>query len=390
MKNNIKMMLKDAASRQEISNLQEQILNNVDITKIERKPKSVALPKRKFNFFPLILGGIATIALVITLSITVGVLNGNKSDTNVIPTVVPTPTEFPTDHTIPTDHDIPTKTEEPVVYEELSMTELEQFYSTFTVNDAPNMINIVNTFNNISYDVVDGRVVDNNKNLKPDMEQAIVNDVNPYIYNIEDMLNLSSSTTTNLKLNNNQDYDYKYVIEVNNSNYNYFIYYDEILTEEKNVEKSNYKYKANLEGLVVSNGNEYLFTGEKRIKNSKLIYTTIITLDNSENVKVDETFTINQDFTVNYDKFEYKYLYTKNDLTKSIEIIQNYKNNEINNLRFVANRSEMNEFKMTITTKPDSYLNCSIDGRNSEVLSISKDNNEYVYTFKNSNNEYKK
>lgn len=371
MKNNdIKFMLKEAANKQEISDLQERILSNVDITKIKEEPKSVALPKRKFNFFPLAMAGVATAALVLTLSITIGVMNNNTNTNNPVnPTVDPNP---------------------PVVFDEIEMTKLETFYSSFTVNDAPNMINIVNTFNNISYDVVDGRIVDSNKNLKPDMEQAIVNDVNPYIYNIEDMLNLTENTTSTLKANTNQDYDYKYLIEVTNLNYKYYIYYNETLTEEKNADKTNYKYKADLTGKVVSGDNVYDFTGEKRIKNSKLTYTTNITVANNESVSVTEIFTVNHDFTINYDKFEYRYSYQNGENVKNVEITENFKNEKIDNIRFIANKGKMNEFKMTITTKDNAYINCSIDGRNSEVLSITNNNGEYTYKFKNSNNEYKK
>lgn len=371
MKNNeIKFMLKEAANKQEISNLQERILSNVDITKIKEEPKSVALPKRKFNFFPLAMAGVATAALVLTLSITIGVMNNSSNTTNPVnPPVVPS---------------------EPAIIGDLEKTKLETFYSIFTINDAPNMINIVNTFNNISYDVVDGRIVDSNKNLKPDMEESIVNDVNPFIQNIEEMLDLTENASSILKANDNQKYDYKNLIEVTNLNYKYYIYYNETLTEEKNTDKSNYKYKADLTGMVVSGNNEYSFTGEKRIKNSKLTYTTNILLSNDEKVSVTEIFAVN-DYKIDYSKaFEFRYSYQDGENKKDIEITQNFKNNKTDSVRFIANRGAINEFKMTITTKDNAYINCSIDGRNSEVLSITNNNGEYTYKFKNSNNEYKK
>ena len=383
MSKNIKFMLKEAANKQEISNLQEQILNNVDVTKIERQPKSVALPKKKFNFFPLLLAGLSTVVLVITLSISIGIMNSSNSNSPITPPSGPGAGE------------IPTEPEEPITYEDINMTTLATFYSTFTKNDAPNMINIVNTFNNISYVKVDGRTTENDKKLKPDMEESIVNDVNPYLYNIEEMLGLAT-TNVESKANTNQNYAFENVIEVTNQNYKYYIYYTEKLTEVKNVDASNYKYKADLTGKVVVGNDEYAFTGEKRIKNSNLIYTTNIVISENESVEVKETFPIKADFSINYGtnsksaKHEFRYLYTNGENTKAFEIDQVYKNNKIDNVRFTANRNEINEFKMTIAKSKTNYITGDFDGRDKDSVEIAKTTNGYSYTFKNSGNSYNK
>ena len=364
MNKDIKAILKAAANKQEINDLTDKIIANVDTSKIEYSRESIKAPKRKFNFFPLMIAGIATAVLVITLSISIGIMNTNNSNT-----VNPNPT-------------LPT---EPVVeYEEITLNKLETFYAQFTVNDAPNMINIVNTFNNVSFIKPDSVATGQ---LKPDMEESIVNDVDLFLYNIEDML---GKINTESKLVSSTDTNYKYLINVSNQNYTYKIFYNETLTEEKNVDKSNYKYKADLVGKVVIGNNEYSFIGEKRIKNSKLVYTTNITLATNKTVSVEEIFTINSDFTINYNLFEFRYLYSYGTNTKNVRMTQRFDaDKNVKEIRFVANESEINEVKMTIKPQTDYYIKASIDSRNDDLY-VTKNNDQYTYRFKNSNNEYTK
>ena len=369
MKNNIKMMLKEASLKQDIPDLSEKIIANVDTSKIEPEIKSVKAPKKKFNFFPLMIAGVATAVLVLTLSITIGVMN-NRGNNPVVPS-------NPVDPVIP---------QEPVVeYEEITLNTLEKFFSDFTVNDAPNMINIVNTFNNVSFDkpsnVTTGA-------LSVEMENTIVNDVNLFINNIEDMLGYINTIST---LNKSPLSDYKYLINVNNNNYIYKIYYNETLIEEKNVDKDNYKYRAELNGKIVIGNNNYNFTGEKRIKNSKLIYTTNIIIGENQNVDVQESFTINKDFTINYNQFEFKYNYHLNNVIKNFRITQRFDSNKnIRDIRFVANETEPCEFKMTIKPTDDNSILASIDSRNDQLSISLIETNYYCYTFKKSGNIYKR
>ena len=371
MKNNIKMMLKEASNKQDIPDLTERIINSVDTSKIEPQITSVKAPKKKFNFFPLMIAGIATAALVLTMSITIGVMNSRGNDP-----VVPTTPTVPTTPVVPT---------EPVVeYEEVTLNTLEKFFSDFTVNDAPNMINIVNTFDNISFDkpknVQTGA-------LSVDMEKEIVSDVNLFINNIEDMLGYTDTTST---LNVSPITDYKYLINVLNENYIYKIYYNETLLEEKNVDKDNYKYRAELNGKIVIGSKNYSFTGEKRIKNSKLIYTTNIVISDNQNVDVQESFTINKDFTIKKDQFEFKYNYHSNSNSKNFRITQRFDNNNLRDIRFVANETEACEFKMTIKPKDNNGIVATIDSRNDELSIALIEKDYYSYSFKKSGNVYKK
>ena len=355
MSKDIKFLLKEAANRQEISDLSDKIISNVDVTKINR-PSSIKAPRR-IKVFPLILGVMATALVVTTTVIT------SLSGTNSVNTVT---------------------------YSDITMSSLQRFYSDFTVNDTPNMINIVNTFNNISYEEVDGRVVDGDKKLKLDMENAIVNDLNAFIFNIEDMLGLENNDSL-LTANTNPLYDYKYLVTYTNTNNSYYIYYDETVVEEKNIEKDNYKYKADLIGEIILGDNSYLFTGEKRIKNSKLSYVTNIKLSDDKNVRVSEVYTINPDFTINYNQFEYNYSYTNLNETKNIEIVQKFgADGEVSNVRFIANRGRYDEYKLTFTNDATRYIKGAFDSRDKYEIYISKNNSGYTYTFKNSNNTYLK
>ena len=362
MNKDIKAIIKAAANKQEINDLTDKIIASVDTSKIEYSRESIKAPKRKFNFFPLMIAGLATAVLVVTISISIGIMNNNNSNT--------------VDPNLPTD---------PIVeYEEITLNKLESFYAQFTVEDAPNMINIVNTFNNVSF--VNPENVQPG-NLSVEMEESVVNDVNLFVYNIEDMLGYLNTSSTLVASTNP---DYIYLINVLNNNYNYQIFYNETLIEEKNVDKSNYKYKAELTGKVVSGNNEYSFTGEKRIKNSKLIYTTVITLAEDKKVSVEEYFTINQDFTINYKEFEFRYLYQYGDDSKNARITQKFDENQATKeILFRANENAFNEVKLTIKPQADYYIRASISSRNDDLY-ISKANNEYTYKFKNSNNEYKK
>ena len=365
MNKDIKAILKAAANKQEINDLTDKIITSVDTSKIEYSRESIKAPKRIFNFFPLMIAGIATAVLVITLSVSIGIMNNNNSNT-----------VEPSNPVVPS---------EPIVeYEEITLNKLESFYAQFTVNDAPNMINIVNTFNNVSF--VKPENVQSG-NLSVEMEESVVNDVNIFVHNIEDMLGYLNTSST-LVASTNQEYNN--LINVTNNNYTYKIFYNEKLKEEKNVDKSNYKYRAELDGKVVIGNNEYSFTGEKRIKNSKLIYTTNITLAKDKAVSVEEIFTINQDFTINYKEFEFRYSYKYGEDIKNVRMTQKFgENKTIKEIRFVANEFESNEVKMTIKLQEGYYIKATIDSRKDDLY-ITKTDEGYSYKFKNSNNEYKK
>ena len=375
MKNDIKKMLKKLSEDQEIHDIQKLILDNVDKSKVlnpEPIKKPLAPKKRRF-VFPVLLGALATAAFVVTFVIAFNFKNNN-----------------PENNTIEPNPNAPVEQGDiDVVYDEVSIDVAEAFYSNFTTIDASNMINIVNTFNNVSYvEVPDTTINDKKHNLTPELEESIVDDVDAYRFNIEEMLGKTSSTRTQT-LNENPSYSYKKVIDVTNDSFEHHIYFTENIEVIKSGESS-FRYKSNLSGVIVSGDNLYFIEeGKKDIKNSKLEYNFKIRIDDFNYVEVNEQYDINSDLTINYKTFNYNYIYHSNDNVKNVRIIQKFNiDKTTKEVEFVANEGKSNEVKMTFKQNDKYYMMSSIKSRESDELYIEKDNSTYKYKFKNSKNEY--
>ena len=371
MKNDIKKMLKKLSEDQEIHDIQKLILDNVDKSKVlnpEPKMKPLAPRKRRF-VFPILMGALATAAFVVTFIIAFN-FKGNTPENNPNPNV-------------------PGEPDMPIIYDDVNLDVAEAFYSNFTTIDASNMINIVNTFDNISYvEVPDTSVTEKKHYLTPELEESIVNDVDAYRYNIEEMLGKVTSTRT-LSLNDNTNYNYKKVIDVINDNFEHHIYFTENILEVVDSDESNFRYKSELNGLIVSGSHQYSFTGIKRIKKTRLSYELIITIDDNNYVEVKEQYDINPDLTINYKTFNYDYIYHSFNNTKNVRIEQKFDlEQKTKEIEFVANEGKSNEVKMTFKPNDTYYLKSSIKSRESEELYITKNTNSYTYKFKNSKNEY--
>ncbi len=357
MKNDIKKMLKKLSEDQEIHDIQKLILDNVDKTKVlnpEPVRKPLAPRKRRF-VFPVLMGALATAAFVVTFVLAFNFKNNT-----------------------------------PIIYDDVNFEFAEAYYSNFTTIDADNMINIVNTFNNISYvEVPDTTVSEKKHNLTPELEESIVNDVDAYRYNLEEMLGKITPNHTQ-SLNENPNYNYKKVIDVTNGNYEHHIYFTENILEVIESDESSFRYKSELNGVIVSGSNQYTFTGIKRIKRTRLSYELTINIDDNNYVEVKEQYDINSDLTINYKTFNYDYIYHSNDNVKNVRIEQKFNDDKsTKEISFVANEGKSNEVKMTFKPKDDYYMYSSIKSRESEELYITKnDNNSYTYKFRNSKNEY--
>jgi len=369
MKNDIKKMLKKISEDQEIHDIQKLILDNVDKSKVlnpEPKIKPLAPKKRRF-VFPVLLGALATAVFVVTFVIAFNFRNSDPENNPVEPSGQVEP--------------------EPIIYDDVSINVAEAFYSDFTKNDASNMINIVNTFNNVSYVEVSNTTIDDEKHITPEFEESIVNDVDAFRFNIAEMFGKETTTRTQ-SLNENPDYNFKKVINVTNDSFNYHIYYTENIEVIKSGESS-FRYKSNLSGVIVSGDNLYFIEeGKKNIKNSKLEYNFRIRIDDFNYVEVKEQYYINSDLTINYDTFNYNYIYHSNDNVKNVIITQKFKDKETKEVKFISNKGKLNEVNMTFKKNDMYYMMSSLDSRGSEELYISKNDNSYTYKFKNSNNEY--
>ncbi len=370
MKNDIEKMLKKLSEDQEIHDIQKLILDNVDKSKVlnpEPKMKPLAPRKRRF-VFPILMGALATAAFVVTFILAFN-FKGNTPENN---------------------SNVPEDTNMPIIYDDVNMEVAESFYSSFTTIDASNMINIVNTFNNISYVEVPDTTVSMTKHyLTTELEESIVNDVDAYRFNIEEMFGKVTSTRSQ-ELNENPAYNYKKVIKVSNDNFEHNIYFSESILEVIESDNSSFKYKSRIEGIIVSGSHQYTFEGNKKITNKRLVYELTIYIDGiNEYVEVKEQFDINPDLSINYKTFNYDYLYHSNGDTKKVRIEQKFDlEQKTKEVEFVANEDKSNEVKMVFKPNDTYYLKSSIKSRESEELYITKNNNVYTYKFKNSKNEY--
>ena len=384
MKNDIKKMLKKLSEDQEIHDIQKLILDNVDKSKVlnsEPKIKPLAPKKRRF-VFPVLLGALATAVFVVTFVIAFNFKNNNPENNPIEPNPnVPVEPGDIIDPTEPAEID--------VVYDDVSIDVAEAFYSNFTTIDASNMINIVNTFNKVSYvEVTDTTINEKKHYLTPELEESIVDDVDAYRFNLEEMLGKVSSTRTQA-LNENPNYSYKKVIDVINDSFEHHIYFTENILEVVESDESSFRYKSELNGVIVSGSHEYSFTGIKRIKKSRLSYEINIIIDENNYVEVKEQYDINSDLTINYKTFNYNYIYHSNDFIKNVRIIQKFDlDKTTKEVEFISNEGKSNEVKMTFKPNNTYYLKSSIKSRESDELYISKNDNSYTYKFKNSNNEY--
>ena len=372
----IENMLKNAANKQEINDLQKSILNRVDTSKVLNN-ETVVAPKRKIRLMPLLIGSMATAALLITLGVTIGV-NNNSSNSNgphnnpTTPTIIPTnPTNTTNPTTLPTENII-TENINTLIKNELN-AQLQSQYETIQKTEVQNIINTANTFINVSFNDYPGI----NKNLTTVQEEYIVDNYHIYSQNFAQMFGIDTSLSTLESSTDSLIYKYKKVIDINSNNYNYKIYYDEELIEEKTT--SSYRYKGNIEGVIVSGEYEYQFDGIKRIKNDELIYETKITIADDKYVNVYESFSQ----TLNEFRFNYFY----NGKEKNVIIKQSLNSdNSTKDIQFIINKN-INEINLETSLKNNS-IECKIKSSNSDIMTVSNDFK--TYKFKNSQNTYTK
>ncbi|MCR4899164.1 MAG: hypothetical protein K5892_08110 [Acholeplasmatales bacterium] len=353
--NKIKAMLKEAAARQEIHDVDKNyIISNIDTNKVlNSKPKTVRRPYKRL--IPLFASLVLVVGVVLSISLYFGLRSNDKPNNEVI-------------------------------YNDEFLAKLEEFYEETTVSEANNMINVVNTFESVSFDVVPI-----SKPLIPEMEVSIVNDTHTFINNFENMYNIKSSTATLIE--NSIHGQYNKTIEVSSNDFIYYMYFNENLVEEKNVEGLNYKYKSEIEGQIISGSNQYSFSGIKRIKNSILEYEMTIIINDNYHIDVKEKFPVNSDLSIKYTQFNFDYNYYNGDKTKKVRIEQKFGDKP--QIRFVANEFAANEFKMTITKLESNSLQCKIDSSDGTLLYINISEEGYNYKFKykdkeKTSNEYNK
>ena len=345
---NIKNKLKDLASKQEINDLHNDIINKVDTSKVLEEP--IIVPKRNIRLFPILLGA-ASLVLVFAIGLSIPFLtNGFNSK--------------PAQTTIP---DRPVVTNSETTLDDFDFSEFtiqpQNFLNAMATQEAFNIVNVVNSFDNITFSNVELDTSEKKK-MTVSEEQELVNDVDTNINNIEYMLKLKKSPTCVSKDNEDTKYNYNTRIDVSSNESNYQMYLTEIVVEEKNIGEVNYKANKDYDGIIVSNNKEYKFNGTLRLTKNAFQYNTEVIIGDNKSVKVYEKFgTKENEFIYNY--------YDKTDLdnikTKTITIKQLL--NDDGSTKKVTFQNQYTEIESFINNK-NTYINCKIKSRNTDYLSI--------------------
>ena len=281
-KRDIEKILKEKAMKVEIPDLTQDIINKVDTSKVN---KEVYVTKgSKFNFKPLIYISLAVAAMVLTVVVGLNVKNSkNPSNVDVIPSITDT-NETTATNTVTDSTTSINDLDDDERIKEILDTDIRKKYDEITQTQAYNIINVANTFTNVSYMTFDTKV----SGVDSEFGNVIIDNLNTYIYNIEDMLGINETTISKV-YNDNELYNYETKLDINSPYYNYSIYYSDFLEELKS-NSEGYKIKSTIEGVIVCSDKIYTFSGIKRIKNNELKYETTIILDDNNYINVVESF----------------------------------------------------------------------------------------------------
>ncbi|MCR5350065.1 MAG: hypothetical protein K6E20_03635 [Acholeplasmatales bacterium] len=372
--NDVKKKLKEAAAKQEIHDLKDSILQSVDTSKvIMAQPKPIR--RTLFVSNVLVTAGIATACILLGVGIGFLAFDNNSNGKEAKPTE-----PFP------------------VVIDESSFSEMSSGDSASEANalfdemiikldfafsqDTYNMVSIAHSFKNISYDEV--VLPGEDKHMTVSEETALVNDLNSYIYNLEDMLGICAKTSCTKSTNTNVTYDYEEIMKVVSPYYNYDVYVTETPIEEKNIGETNYKLKSNIEGIIVYDTFSYSYLGNKRFENDKTTFNMSIKLDENTSVDVEEIYKL--------DLHEYRYTYKDNEsnILKKI-IIKEVIDKETNALKKIEYNNGYTGLTIESDEQKEGSIYCELKGRDNETLTMTKlDDGTYNYQFKNSGNIYTK
>ena len=360
--NDIKKMLIEASNKQDIHDLNDNIISNVDTSKVVVRTKE----SRKLRLLPFSFAGALSVIVAVCIGIGIGsAINHNKIDSI-------SPEEI-------TVEDI---TKE-MTYEYLTGVYAKEYYNLVNISYALPSLNTTSISKSTS------------KTLSQDEEKALVASIDMYVLNLDSMFDKANTQTTYYTSNTNTLYDYENDMIVDSSYYNYHVYYTEKILEEKNENGVNYKMNATTSGIIVIDENKYLFTGTEYIKNGKINFTTEIVVNDSETVLIKETFAQN----IN----EFTYTFKTNDMvTNIIDVVQ--KMDDSGNTTVVkTNHSWINgtyidsktngesddqTIEVDFTLGDTNYIDGKIKSKNGDYIYINKNNNEFNYEFKNSLNKY--
>ena len=374
----IKNMLKEKANKQEINDLQKEILAKVDTSKVLDEP--IIAPRRSVKWAPIFAGAFALVA-VFALGISIpymtnGFNNSKDNITNVVETGTGTPKT--TEENV-TGNNTNTNVIDIDTEANVTIDEMQTYLSKMENQQSYNIINVASSFANLNFDEV--TLDDVSKKMTVSEEKALVNDLSSYMYNIEEMLGIKNAPTCNRSKNTNTSYDYNDKIVVSSNDSNYIIYLTEEIISKKNINKVNYKVNSAINGIININDSNYSFVGTYSYKDNVFEYNTKVILDENTYVEVNERFKNKPNDKENI--FTYNY-YQNNELKKSIIVDQNLNSDySTKSLKFKNSYTYIG----SITVDNENII-CKIQSRDGEILTITNDNGGYTYTFKNSDNKY--
>ncbi len=368
MKNkDIKNKLRVLADKQEVKDYSKEILSKVDISNVYFN-EPVKSRKRIFKFAFSGTLAVACAALLVAVGINVGLKNqGGSSNSNTS-----------------TEDDIINYVKDEDVITYLDEVNSKEYY---------NIVNIANNLGNFTK--FDKLEKSSSKELTASEEEAIVANISTYIYNMEDMFGLLSKKTSAFYIKNEDaKFDYEYDLEINSQYYTYHVYYDEIVIQQKELDGQIVKLNSNTLGEIVLDDCTYQFTGNKIIKNNKVMFTTKIIIDEDKSLEISETFGEKEN--------EYIYSFVKNSsIVKKIEVVEK-KDDTLTTTKIKTNyiwingevdskiNNENDDYKLEIdfTKGTTSYIDGSFKSKNKNHVYINKEGNSFNYTFKNSKNKY--
>lgn len=375
MKKDLKSMIKKLSDEQEIHDIQNDILKNVDMNKVRNQSFVKNPHPKRFILLTNMFSAFAAAMIVVLVVLIINSNNKPEENKPIDSPIVDNNTSGDNNTTLPE-----TKFED-------NLLMFSQYLESMQKQEAYNMINVVPSFGKFTFNEV---TLSDDKSLTESEMVALANDLNSQIYNIEEMLGL---TSIDCILNENQYYgvdesnykDYENVISVTGPLSSYHLYFNEIDVTSKNIGKTNFKSKSNIYGVIDSETSIVSFEGQREYKNEKTTYLTKVEL-NGITIYVEEVFGENEN--------EFLYTFYKDNLVKNIYIRQRFyaDGNMKLDFKVIHTRNINDEDDLSKSTsievqtkniENNNSIEFKFDSRSGETLTVTKNETNYTYKFGN-------
>ena len=364
MKKDLKSMIKKLSDEQDIHDVSNDVLKNVDMNKVRNQVIVKTPEPKRIILFSNLISAFAAAMLVVLVVVLVNSNNKPEENKPIDSPIVDNNTSGDNNTTLPE-----TKFED-------NLLMFSQYLESMQKQEAYNMINVVPSFGKFTFNEV---TLSGDKKMTDSEMEALASDLNSQIYNIEEMLGLTSVQCT---IDENQAQcideskykDYENVITVDGPLSSYKLYFNEKNITEKNVGKTNFKSKSNIYGVIDSINSLVSFEGHKEYKNGETTYSTLIELEGYI-IEVIEVFGKDaNEFTYN--------VYKDSELAKQIYVKQKLDDDRnVRALEFKNQYTTINVEKKNVSS--DSEVTFKVDSRNGETLTVLKTETNYTYKFGN-------